>query len=517
MGGFSAVPSAAPATAPPPDSFVQELVQNISKPIDPALVRAATTPVPGAHAAQVPSSLTTPVQPHQNQPFMTGAVGRKQAKLQGIGNAITGATNALGTVVAKEAQIKQNNIKDAATKVIMAQQAIDEAKQAHDAALASGDAAGASQAQEMIQKNTQARDAIFADPKMRKALVKGFDISYTDPTANDSEEHKAVMAAMKQAKTIQEKRQIQQQQQEKQKAAQTAAGAAAGTAFEKSTPQGMSANVYAQQRLAQEQASRKAQTDVLKDYMTYKASMAGHEATVQRALIRQAQAKMALEQQNKKIQQETLKDYLNFKASIYRSDRTVDAAQIRQVGAAMLQQGRLQQQQDMQLQRFAQMERMAGIHFNDQLKLVQARATEARQTAKLIRQDKEADPLTQYTQLRKAGEGYERNYMADTKTLGELQQQRLAMYIDSKGSKLVPKDADVKALDAQIKMVHDQVELDKANADNFKNQANHLHSIYGLGEGGVSDDREGTGSSSAGASDTAGSEKYDDDSTYLNQ
>src|SRR5476651_1253190 len=114
MEGFSAAQSV-PA-APPPgqgsgggqDSFVEELIRNISKPIDPGLVNAAVSPIPGAHAAQMPTSLTTPIQPHQDQPMRTGAVGHHAAKLQGIGNAITGATNALGTVVTKEAQQKQN-------------------------------------------------------------------------------------------------------------------------------------------------------------------------------------------------------------------------------------------------------------------------------------------------------------------------------------------------------------------------------------------------------------------------
>ena len=244
------------------DPFIQELVKNISTPIDPSLVHAAITPIAGPHAAQVPSSLTTPIAPHQDRPMDTReVVGHKNARARGIGNAITGATNALGAVVNKEAQIKQGQIRDAATKVITAQQGIDEAKQALETAHAAGDTAGVQKATQLIQQNQQVRDAIFADPKMRKALVKGFDISYTDPQSNNTEEHKAVQEAMKQAKTFQEKKQIMQEQQQKQN---QAAGTAAGAAYEKAAPQGMQPNQVAQAQLAIAQAQKKDLVDMYK-------------------------------------------------------------------------------------------------------------------------------------------------------------------------------------------------------------------------------------------------------------
>ena len=204
---------AQPATIPqaaPTRPDISSLIQNI----DSRVVKAASTPVSGPHAASLPSSLTTPIAPFQPQPYNhTPVVGKKAAKIQGIGNAITGVTNAIGQVTNKEMQIKQGQIKDAATRVIMAQQGIDEAKQALEEAHALGNTADVQKYTDLIQKNTEARDAVFADPKMRKALVKGFDISYTDPLSNKTEEHEAVQAAMKQAKTLQEKRQIMQQQQ----------------------------------------------------------------------------------------------------------------------------------------------------------------------------------------------------------------------------------------------------------------------------------------------------------------
>lgn len=470
MGGFTmmgstaqTVPSAPSSSAP--DSFAQELIKNISTPISPELIHAAVTPVPGAHAAQVPSSLQTPVGPAQQQPFdRRPVVGRHNAKMQGIGNAITGVTNGLGAVVTAEAQTKQNTLRDHATKAIMAQQAIDEATQAHEAALANNDAAAASKAQEQILKNKDVLAGVFADPKIRKGLVKGFDISYTDPESNKTPEHDAVKAAMAQAKTMQEKRQIMKAQQEKQNAA---SGQAAAEAFSKQLPQGMTANVQAQQQLATAQAQQK-------------------------------------------INQETLKDYMQFKASVYRSDRTVDAASLRQMGSAMLEQQRLATAQDRVAQQFQNALKMQGIRYSDQLHLIGARAAEARKTAQLIRQDKEADPLTIYNSTRKAGQTYERNYMADGKTLEQLQQQRLSMYVDSKGGALKPNDADVKQLDAHIAMVQQQVQLDKANADNFQKQANQLQSIYGLKEGGEGDG-ESTGTSPISSTDDAAGTNDDSD------
>jgi hypothetical protein len=332
-------------------------------------------------------------------------------------------------------------------------------------------AAAASKAQEQILKNKETLAGIFVDPKVRKALVKGFDISYTDPSSNKTEEHAAVQAAMKQAKTIQEKRQIMKDQQAKQNAAH---GQAAAEAFSKQLPQGMAPNVQAQQQLATAQAQQK-------------------------------------------INQETLKDYMNFKASIYRSDRTVDAAQVRQIGASMLQQQRLAASQDMLAQRFQNALKMQGVRYSDELKLIGVRAAEARKTAMAIRQDKEADPLTIYNSVRKAGQTYERNYMADSKTLAQLQTQRLNMYVDAKGKALTPAPRDVQQLDQQIEMVKQQVQLDKANSDNFRDQANQLHSAYGLAEG--RDDGTGTGpSASSESDDSAGADStdYDDPLSYNN-
>jgi hypothetical protein len=287
-GGVPASPMATIGAGPD----ISELIKNISEPLSPDLVRAATTPQVGPHAVQVPSSLTTSIAPHQQTPMMdpNQAVGRGYGKAVGIGNAIIGATNALGTVVTKEKQMKQGQIRDAAQKVIMAQQAIDEATNQRDAATKVGDAAGAAQFQKMIEQNTQVRDGVFADPKMRKSLVKGFDISYTDPESNKTEEHQAVMAAIKNAKTMQEKKQAIADFRQKQN---TAAGAGAGAAFAAQQPRGFQPNQVAQAQLQIAQAQKK---DLVDMYKTLAPALVRADSA-QRIAATQAMTRL-LEQQN---------------------------------------------------------------------------------------------------------------------------------------------------------------------------------------------------------------------------
>lgn len=272
------VPTAAPVTQANGGLDIASLIQNISSPIPQGLMQAATTPVQGGHAMQVPSSLQQPVGPHQDRPMdQRQVVGRKAAKLQGIGNAITGATNAIGAVVTKEAQIKQNQIKDSATKLIQTQQMIDEAKQQLESAQSlmqnskpddpaqAQYKAMATKAQEMIDQNTKTKEGIFADPKMRKALAKGFDISYTDPASNKTEEHAAVMAAMKDAHGWQEKRQAAEKAKADFQAKNNPISAQnAGAAFAQGQPQGMAANVLAQNQIAAIQNQNKERLETVK-------------------------------------------------------------------------------------------------------------------------------------------------------------------------------------------------------------------------------------------------------------
>ena len=269
-----AMPGMVPASVPAsvqsgPD--INELLKNIVTPIDPNLIRAATSPVPGSHAAQIPSSLMRPIAPNQpGQLDHREVVGAGNARAQGIGNSVIAVGNLIGTLATKEKQQKQDQLRDAAQKAITAQQGIDEAKQALAAANAEPEGTpGRDQrrdtAQRMIEQNTNARNAIFADPKIRKGLQKGFDISYTDPQSNKTDEHAAVQEAIKGAKTFAEKRAAIKQLQAKQN---QQAGTEFGTAFEQSQPQGLAPNVQAQQQLQAQLAQQKIQAELASKLLT---------------------------------------------------------------------------------------------------------------------------------------------------------------------------------------------------------------------------------------------------------
>lgn len=264
---------------------VSSLIGHISDPLTPELIRAAITPIAGPRVPAMPSAFTRQIGPFQPAPMDTReVVGKGNATAQGIGNAITGVANAIGAVMTAEGQKKQGEIRDAASKVITAQQAIDEAQQQHDMAVQQGDAATASKMMDLIKENQKVRDGVFADPKMRKALAKGFNISYTDPSSNKTEEHQAVMQAIQGAKTREEKKAAIAKLQAEQNAK---AGAAAGAAFAAAQPRGLTPNTMAQQKVQLALQQQAVQEKMYKDMMTYMASMARAEAPVKAAQMRE--------------------------------------------------------------------------------------------------------------------------------------------------------------------------------------------------------------------------------------
>jgi len=233
------------------------------------LMRQAITPVSGQHVGQIPSSMLRPTNSASEQPLdHRQMVGAKAAKGQGIANLLTSAGNVISKAVAAERQQKQAHLTDAATKLFTAQAAIDEAQQQHDSATAIGDNATAAKAQELITKNTAVRDGITSDPKLRKALAKGLNINYIDPSENKTEEHDAVKKAIQNAKTMQEKKQLakQAQQQHQQQANQQGAQNF-GTAFAKSQPQTMAPNQMAQAQYAAYMEAQKANAAATKALM----------------------------------------------------------------------------------------------------------------------------------------------------------------------------------------------------------------------------------------------------------
>jgi hypothetical protein len=92
---------------------------------------------------------------------------------------------------------------------------------------------------------------------------------------------------------------------------------------------------------------------------------------------------------------------------------------------------------------------------------------------------------------------------------------RSSLFTDAKGNALEPSDADVKQYDQMVETVKQQVQLDKANADNFTKQANNLRDAYGIsaGQQGGQEDTDGRSDSTIrDATDSVGAP--DDTSSY---
>ncbi len=426
------------------DPIVDSLLKTITTPIDPNLVKAAVTPTQGPRTTQVPSSLQRPIEPIQpgtmdNRPV----VGRGNARAQGIGNAITGVMNNVGIFVTRERQQKQDTLRDASVKVIQSQQAIDEATRQREVAKASGDTNGMAAAQKIIDQNEAVRDGVFADPKLRKGLAKGFNINYTDPQSNDSEEHKAVMAGIKQAQTAQQKKELIQQARQQQN---QQAGKALGSAYAQQQPTTFQANTEAQQKLQFEQANRSASQVALKDYLTFKSSMAHANATI-------------------------------------------EAAQIRAIGAGILQQTKFDQAQELLDKRFAQSKVMQDTRYKDALGEIAARGAQARQTARDIFSDRQSDPIMLGEKMQKSIKTYDDAIKADAIKLAELQSARTAMYMDPATNKprgKQPEPGDVQAADQAIQYVKQHMQNMQSSHDSLLKNYNTLRSTYGAtgGEGG---------------------------------
>lgn len=472
--GGGGLPSNVPSSGGAQDDQISRLISSIASPIKQSDISAAITPIAGPRVPAMPSAYTTPITPSGNAPMdQRPVVGKHNAKMQGIGNAFIGASNALSNVITKEAQVKQGNIRDAAQKVITAQQAIDEAQTQHDMLTQSGDTAGAAKFQSVIDENTKARDAIFADPKMRKALAKGFDFNYVDPSENKTDEHAAVQQALANAKTAQERKVAIQQLRQQQNAT---AGSAAGAAFAKAQPRGLAANTQAQ-----------------------------------------AKVQMAMAQQ--KIQAQVAKDYMNFRASVYRSDRMVDASQMRQIGAGMIAQARMKFSELQMNQRFAQAEHMLGERYQNDLKLITARANAARTLADDVYKDKESDPSTMYTKTLKASSTYQNNALLDGNTVVALIQKRDAIYKGGAQGSEAKNDPDgYQAFNVQINLAQQAYKNDVDQAATFKHSADLLYKTFGFNATGENNAGSGdSGQSSNGQSDAAGGNSdFTDPINWLN-
>lgn len=176
-------------------SSLDSLISNVIKPIPDEMVMRAFSPSFSQHSLSVPSKMTQPI-----PDFKPAAqdnrqvVGKGNARAQGIGNAITGVANGIGAFVNAKAKLKQTANAQKVSQLIEYQQGIDEAKEILKNDPNNADAKAA------IEKNQHNRDAMFEDKQFVNTVQKGFNISFTDPEANKTEDHAAVKQGIDLAK-----------------------------------------------------------------------------------------------------------------------------------------------------------------------------------------------------------------------------------------------------------------------------------------------------------------------------
>jgi hypothetical protein len=174
-----------------------EMIRSYSGSIDPSILRAGLTPVPtGPSTSVVPPSLTRPVGDFKERPMNTQpVVGAGNARARGIGNAITGLTNAVGQVVHAKKQLDQDKLSVSTQRLLQSQQAINQANQfLQDPNI---DPSRKQALMDSVTKNQKIMNTMLDDPKLRKDLEKGLNISFTDPSKNQTDQHNAVQEGIK--------------------------------------------------------------------------------------------------------------------------------------------------------------------------------------------------------------------------------------------------------------------------------------------------------------------------------
>lgn len=164
------------------------------------------------------------------------APGKGNARGQGIGNAIIGVANAITGVTIADKNKKQLQVATDTHTLLTSQTAIDQAK-----TILQNDPDNAA-AKEAVKHNQDVMNGILSDKKTRDAISKGFKIDFTDPQANNTDDHKAV----------------QQGQQMAEKSLSLA------DQFAKGIPSTTQPNVQAQAKYQQAQIEQKAQSETLR-------------------------------------------------------------------------------------------------------------------------------------------------------------------------------------------------------------------------------------------------------------
>ena len=179
------------------ESGWDSMMRDLNKPIDPSVVLAGLMPTMQGHQMDIPPSMLQPLQPFQQQAYLPasyaeGVVGKKAAGRAGIANAIIGVGNAVGAINNKLQQQQHEKTATATQRLIRAQQTIDQASQYLKQKGITPEQSA--QLQKRIDDSKMLMNTILSDPKMRKAIGKGMDVSFTDPSENKTPEHQAVGA-----------------------------------------------------------------------------------------------------------------------------------------------------------------------------------------------------------------------------------------------------------------------------------------------------------------------------------
>jgi len=233
---FGTLPTRAAENANLGKDDIQSMGALLGGGITDADVKAALTPTMQRGGIGLPPSLTRPIQPFQPAPLDQRAViGAGNARARGIGNAITGAMNVVGSFVNARAQQTQDQHAQSVSRFLMAQSNADQAKSMMEQ-IGEGNP-GYEQAKSTFESNTALQKKMFEDdPKFAKVLEKGMNISLTDPSKNKTPEHQSFMQGL----NIFRRNQAQQQRPD---------SGAMLQRFQQQMPMGLGPNQYAQNLL----------------------------------------------------------------------------------------------------------------------------------------------------------------------------------------------------------------------------------------------------------------------------
>jgi len=158
-------------------------------------IQRALTPISQRGPIGLPTSMQRPIAPFQGAPMnQQPVVGAGNARARGIGNAITGAMNAVGSFVNARAQQVQDQHAQSVSKFLQAQASADQAKSIMDQVGENG--IGYTQAKATYDQNQALQKKMLEDDKFRKVLEKGMNISLTDPSKNKTPDHQSFIQGM---------------------------------------------------------------------------------------------------------------------------------------------------------------------------------------------------------------------------------------------------------------------------------------------------------------------------------